>query len=524
MQTDTLEFHQSYWEESTQPILFPALDADITADVVVVGGGIAGLSVAYTLSRKHMNVVVIDNGPLGRGETGRTTAHIANALDDRYTEIEKIFGEEKARLAADSHTAAIGFIEDVVKNEGIACDFLRVPGYLFLHPSDQLSTLENERAATNRCGIQTEFLPSVPGMTLEQGPCLAFPKQAQFHPLKYIAGLADVIVRNGGKIFCNTHASEFGKNEVKANGFSIQADYIVVATNTPVNDRVTMHTKQFPYRTYVIGVTIPKGSLEPALWWDSGNKDAVWITAPYHYVRTQPYTDTHDLLICGGEDHKTGQAGKENLREEERYHLLAHWLKERFPQCEKVVSKWSGQVMEPVDTMGFIGRNPGDENVFIVTGDSGNGMTHGAIAGMLIPDLIMGRDNPWEKLYSPSRITFSVAGDFLKEVGNMAVQYLDYLTPGDVESAGDIKFGDGAIVRAGVKKIAVYKSMEGKLHAFSAVCPHLGCYVRWNGDEKTFDCPCHGSRFSCTGEVINGPAVSPLEPVEMRIEEEIKRK
>jgi Rieske Fe-S protein len=220
-------------------------------------------------------------------------------------------------------------------------------------------------------------------------------------------------------------------------------------------------------------------------------------------------------LIIGGEDHKTGQADAEEIKEEERYDLLEQWTRDRFPMITNIAYTWSGQVLEPVDMLAFIGRNPGDENIYIVTGDSGNGMTHGTIAAMLIRDLINGVENPWEKIYDPSRITLSTGIDYLREVGNMTSQYADFVTPGDIDSLNLLSREEGAIIRSGLKKVAVYKDENNVIHAFSAVCPHLGCYVHWNADEKSFDCPCHGSRFSCEGKVINGPALTDLTPLSM---------
>ena len=504
----------SYWLDSAEPLRFSPLKQNLKTEVVIVGAGIAGLSVAYCLVKAGKSVIVVDDGYIGSGETGRTTAHISNALDDRYAEIERLLGEEKCRLAAESHTEAINFIERVVREENIDCDFMRLDGYLFLHPTDRAKTLEDEYIATNKYGIRTERLQGVPGMAEETGPCLQFPGQAVFHPMKYLKGLTHYIVTHGSLIFTETHIEAIHKAGIRTQEFTIQADHIVVATNTPVNDRVTMHTKQHPYRTYVIGGLIPRGSLTPALWWDTGNIKSEWVTDPYHYVRVQPYDEEHNLLIAGGEDHKTGQADKEDLEESRRYAKLELWTRRHFPAMKELVYRWSGQVMEPVDLMAFIGKNPGDRNIYIATGDSGNGITHGTIAGMLISDLIQGRNNPWARLYDPSRITLKAAGYFLQEAGNMSLQYLDYFEAGDIKTIRELAVGQGAIVNLNGKKIAVYKDKSKVVRAFSAVCPHLGCIVRWNGDENSFDCPCHGSRFTCEGVVVNGPALSGLERID----------
>ena len=512
----TSGYSNTFWIDSVPGLKFAPFQSDLDeADIVIIGAGIAGLSVGYCLADAGRRVVILEDGYIGSGETGRTTAHIVNALDDRYTEIEKYHGEHGSRLAAQSHTAAIEFIDKTVLKEKIDCDFRRVNGYLFLHESDSIETLQNELRATHRAGIETSLLHNVPGIEFEKGPCLLFPNQAQFHPLKYIQGLAKAIIQKGGKIFTQTHVDEIRKHRVVIGDRVLKANNIVVATNTPINDMFTMHTKQFPYRSYVIGAIVPKGHIKPALWWDTGDQDSRWITMPYNYVRVQQYNDRFDLLICGGCDHKTGQADEEPSSHHDQYAVLENWARKRFPAMREIIYRWSGQVMEPLDSLAFIGLNPGDDDIYIVTGDSGNGMTHGTIAGMLIGDLINGKDNPWAKLYNPSRITLKTAGEYLKEVGSMAAQYLDFLSAGDIESAKNLEKGQGGILAVGMKKVAVYKDLSGTLHAFSAVCPHLGCVVHWNTTEKSFDCPCHGSRFSCEGKVINGPAVTDLKGIEI---------
>lgn len=508
----TSGFHDSYWTDSAAGIDAGSLNSDQQADVVIVGAGIAGISTAYTLAKAGLKVIVLEDGKIGSGETGRTTAHLVNAIDDRYSEIEKTWGAEVSRLVAESHTSAINFIEEAIRTEGIACDFQRVDGYLFLHPSDSIKTLRDEFEATRNAGISTELLPEIPGIKTE-GMALRFPNQAHFHPMKYLCALAQAVIDLGGQIYQFTHVTKIDKTGVEINSLKVTASHVVVATNSPINNTVTMHTKQFAYRTYVIAAEIPKGSVPDALWWDTGNVDAKWVAKPYHYVRTQPFNESTDLLIIGGEDHKTGQAGAEEIKEEERYDLLEQWARDHFPMITNIAYNWSGQVLEPVDMLGFIGKNPGDDNIYIITGDSGNGMTHGSIGAMLIRDLIMGEENPWTKIYDPSRITLSAGIDYLKEVGNMTGQYVDLVTAGDIESTDGLALGQGAIIRSGIKKVAVYRDEQNVVHAYSAVCPHLGCYVRWNADEKSFDCPCHGSRFSCEGKVINGPALSDLAPL-----------
>nr|MBC7612184.1 FAD-dependent oxidoreductase [Pseudopedobacter sp.] len=505
----------SFWFESAKnPIAFEKLSNDIETDILVVGGGIAGLTSAYCLAKEGRKVVLVEDGFIGSGETGRTTAHLTCALDDRYFELEKTFDQSTSKLAAQSHTAAIEWIANTVKLHHIDCHFKRVDGYLFLHPSDTKETLEKEYEATKRAGLSTEMLSAVPGIEAEDGKWgIKFPNQAQFHILLYLKGLADAFIQLGGKIYTQTKAENITKEGATANGFAVKANHIVVATNTPVNDWVTMHTKQWPYRTYVIAAKVLKGKLPYALWWDTGDHESKWVAQPYHYVRLAEYDDQYDVLIAGGEDHRTGQADDEDIKEEDRYTRLIEWTKKRFPGMEDIAYKWSGQVMEPIDSMAYIGKNPGNDNTYIITGDSGNGMTHGTLGGMIITDIIMERDNPWIDIYSPSRITLKTTSDYLQEAGNMVAQYGDWLSKADIKNVDDLKPGEGGIMSSGFKKIAVYCDEENNLHTCSAVCPHLGAILQWNADEKTFDCPIHGSRFTKEGKVINGPATSDLKKV-----------
>ncbi|MBC7383377.1 MAG: FAD-dependent oxidoreductase [Bacteroidia bacterium] len=500
--------HLSYWLYSEMMLLeFESLNADIETDVVIVGAGIAGLSVAYQLVQSGKKVVVVEDGFVGSGETGRTTAHLTNALDDRYYRLNKVFGEEKAKLIAKSHTDAIDFIEHVVQKENIKCDFTRLNGYLFLHPSDKTESINKEFEAAKNAGIDVEKLQNVPGILNEKGECVEFKNQAQFHPLKYLNGLCKAILDKGGKIYTQTHAKDINGDGIKTgDGFTIKAGYIVVATNAPVNSKYILPMKQFAYRTYVIGAKIKKDSIPMALWWDTGDHNANASIPPYHYVRIQPMNDEFDLLICGGEDHATGLADAEKIAEEQRYKLLENWARERFPM-EEVIYHWSGQVMEPIDCMAYIGKNPMDkDNIFIVTGDSGNGMTHGSLAGMLISDLINGKENIYENIYDPSRMKLRGIGVFFKEFVGGLFSYLQNKSSDTIKDISELSKDEGKIFEWQGKKCGIYRDKDDYLHIVDAECTHLKCIIKWNNDEKSWDCPCHGSRFTPDGKVINGPA------------------
>ena len=497
----------SIWMATANTPSQSRLKESIRTDICIIGAGIAGLTTAFLLGREGRSVVVVDDGMIGGGMTGRTTAHLSNAYDDRYVEIERLHGAEPSRLTAESHSAAIEKIAEIVAGEKIECDFEWLDGFLFGATPDAVELLDDELAAVHRAGLTSvEKVTRAPIDSFDTGVALRFPRQAQFHPLEYLNGLARAIMRDGGRLFGDTHATKIvGGTEARietSHGPVVTSEVVVVATNTPVNDLVAIHTKQAPYVTYAIGVRVPKGSVTRALYWDTGD--------PYHYVRLQSEND-HDVLIVGGEDHKTGQANDGN----ERFARLEQWTRERFPQMSEVEYRWSGQVMEPVDGLAFIGRNPGDaDNVYIATGDSGQGMTHGTIAGMLLTDLIQGRENRWERLYSPARLRVKSLPEYASENINVAGQYADYVTAGDIKSESELKPGDGAIMREGASKIAVFRDQSGTIHKRSAVCPHLGCVVAWNSTEQTFDCPCHGSRFSANGQVYQGPANSNLSEVE----------
>jgi glycine/D-amino acid oxidase-like deaminating enzyme/nitrite reductase/ring-hydroxylating ferredoxin subunit len=503
---------RSYWMETAPEIDASALDRDERGDVAIVGAGIAGLSTAYELSRAGRSVIVIDRGRIGNGMTARTTAHLTTEVDDRYSDLIRARGEDQARLYHASQVAAVDRIEGIAREEGIDCDFARLDGYLFAAEEAHRKQLEEEFDSCRTLGVEVEWAERAPVPGVDTGKALRFAAQGRFHPTRYLAGLARAIRDRGGSLYSNTaylsHQEREGGVVLETEGGAkIQCRAAVFATNSPVNTKVTVHTKQVPYRTYVIAGRLPKGHATDALVWDT------WQTRGsdefYHYVRLQPLGDDADLLIVGGEDHRSGEADDMN----ERFARLESWTRKRFPEFRKVDYRWSGQVMETTDFMPFSGRNPGEANVYIHTGDSGIGITHGVAGALTIAPLILGRESRFAELFDPDRKpTGSIPSirEFATGVAGAIRNFTEYVRPGDVASVDELQPGKGAVVREGLHKIAAFRRKDGTLSRRSAACTHMGCIVQWNPLECCWDCPCHGSQFAAEGEVLNGPATRPL--------------
>ena len=499
----------SFWYDDIGLEKRPALTANTKCDLLVVGSGIAGLSTAYEAARWGWKVVVIDRAEtIGGVMTPRTTAHLATELDDYYHYLIKAVGQDDARTYHESQVAAVNRIEAICADERIDADFARLDGYLVPAEAAHASDLQDEYDACRAIGVDVEWADRAPVSLPDGTRALRFPGQGRFHPLKYVRGLIGAIEGRDGRIYGSTvyvdHREEDDSVTVETEGgLAIRARAAVFATNSPVNDKVAIHTKQVPDRTYVIAGPVPEGSVADALIWDT--------LEAYHYVRLQPL-DGEDLLIVGGEDHRTGEA----TDMDDRFQRLEKWTRERFPSFGEVRHRWSGQVMEPVDYMPYSGRNPGNRNIYVHTGDSGQGMTNGVAGALNIAALLFGQKAHFAGVLDPSRKpkAGTSLADFVTGRADDVKNLSEYVTGGDVGSVDEIKPGDGAIVRRGLAKIAAYRDKDGKLIERSATCTHVGCLVHWNPLETCWDCPCHGSQFQPDGSVINGPAIRPLAEVD----------
>ena len=495
---------RSIWSD-TQPRSYDTRPGPET-DVCVVGAGIAGLTTAYELARRGIRVAVLDDGPLGGGETGRTSAHLASAVDEHFTELESKFGVEGAKLVHESHATAIDYIETTARDLGIECAFQRVDGFLFPQPGhDAERELDQELAAAQRAGLSVSRVASVPLPGVDLGPALKYARQAEFHPMAYLEGLAAAIVQLGGAIHTHVRVDAIEPGEplrVKLDGGrTLLCRTVVDATNATITSPLKLTIRQAAYRTYMLGFAIPAGSVPHGLYWE--------LADPYHYIRIAQGEGDRETLIIGGEDHRVGQGAPDTAWAD-----LEAWTRKYLPFVGEVTHRWSGQVIEPVDGLAHIGKSPDLDHVYVVTGDSGNGLTHGTIAGLLIPDLIQGRPNAWATLYDPGRSHLSSLGTLVHEAASSSKPYTDWLRRGDVHALDEIPRGQGAVIRRGLHFVAAYCDEAGTCHLRSATCPHLRGVVHWNAGEKTWDCPCHGSRFDPYGRVVNGPATSDLATVD----------
>ncbi len=490
---------KSLWVETAEKVKFPPLAGHIDADVAVVGGGITGLTAGILLQRAGKHVVILDNAQIAMGESGFTTAHLTRILDSRYYELIRDFGEEKAKLTAESKRAALDQIESLTRDYNIQCDFKRVDAFLYSEHHDDTEEFDQEINALSRVGISAERQSTAP-LPFMTTKAIRIPNQAQFHPRKYMLKLAEEFVKLGGTIHEHTRVVDVHDGEpchVDTENGKVTAAQVIVSANVPVVNWVFLHTKIAAYRTYAFCAPLHK-ALPTALFWD--NLD------PYHYIRTYDSKEGN-YVIVGGEDHKTGT----QTDTEACFKKLEHYARERL-EIGNITYKWSGQIIEPVDGLPYIGLNSLCQHVYVSTGYSGNGMTFGTLGAMILTDLIMGRKNQWSPLYEATRLhpTASLS-NFVSENIDVPMHLIgDRLAKDETESLNHIKRNEGKLITIDGHKIAACRDSNDVLHTRSAVCPHMGCYVKWNNAESSWDCPCHGSRFDPEGKVCNGPAVQDL--------------
>lgn len=496
-----------YWIDSVSLPEFPQLERDENANVVVIGGGITGVTAAYLLKRAGCRVILLERGRCATLDSGHTTAHLTHVLDTPLHALVDTFGGDNARAAWEASKAAIDQIATNISRERIDCEFRTVPGFLHAPISGEdggSEFLKKDAEIADHFGFPARFVESVP---LMNRPGVEFGNQALFHPRKYIGGLLRTIPGDGSAVFEHSAVEEITERPltVRSGRARVRCDYVVIATHTPLRGHsammaaILLQTKLFLYTSYVVGAKIARGVVPDAMFWDTSD--------PYHYLRVDHHRD-HDYVIFGGCDHKTGQE-TDTLSV---YRELERVLKTLLP--DTVADRhWSGQVVETPDGLPYIGETA--ENQFAATGFSGTGMTFGTLGGMMAADAYLERDNPWKELFSPARKAIrSGKLDYAKENAD----YPYYLVRGWLSHAEDdsvqaVGRGEGKILSLDHHKVAAYRDEEGHVTLLSPVCTHLRCIVRWNAAEKTWDCPCHGSRFKATGEVIAGPAEEDLRKI-----------
>lgn len=471
-----------------------------TADCLVVGGGITGLTVALLLQQSGKRVVLVDAHQVGFGSTGGTSAHINTFADTSYSEAESAFGKEGAQLFADAIQEGFDLIKSNVDSLKIDCDFEYKPGYVYAENEDEVKLLNELYEGAINVGVPVKYTEEVPTPVSFQ-KALVWDGQAQFHPIKYLEGLLQAFLAAGGVILENTlitgvetadaiHTATSGAGEIRAKS-------VIYATHMPPNINL-FNFECAPYRSYVMAVKLNSDKYPDALVYDTQE--------PYHYVRTH-VVDGEQLLLVGGQDHKTGHDDPEKA-----FADLEKYIRQYY-DVSSVKYRWSSQYYVPVDGLPYIGQMPmAADGIYCATGYNGNGMMLGSIAGQILSDLIQEKPNKYTDLFRPSRVkpvdSFS---EFVKENADVAYRFVaDRFGVHKSDSLKSLKPGAGKVVEVDGEKIAAYKDEAGLIHALSPVCTHAGCIVNWNGEEKSWDCPCHGARFDIDGKVLTGPATMNL--------------
>jgi glycine/D-amino acid oxidase-like deaminating enzyme/nitrite reductase/ring-hydroxylating ferredoxin subunit len=502
--------HESYWLATTPRTHYSALKKPLSFDVAIIGGGITGLTTAFLLKQAGKSVAVIDSHSIASGESGHTTAHLTELIDTRYYDVIAKFGKEKAKEVAAASHESIKKIKEIIEHLSISCDFKQIPGFLYTERKSDRSELKRELEALHQIGVHAKWENEAP-LPFRTWGAIHLPNQASFHPRKYLLAIAEAIHGNGSHVFENTQAFEMIDGDpcqITCKAGRIIARDLIVTTHSPSANKVLLHTKLAAYRTYAVAGTLKHTPRLDALYWDTQD--------PYHYIRNQD-----SVWIIGGEDHKTGMKTDANSS----FINLKEYVQSRFG-WQELQYRWSGQVLEPIDGLPYIGLNPLSEHLYVATGFSGTGMTFGTVAAILLSDLILNRVNSWAELFNPSRIKpLSTLRTYITENKDFPLCFIkDRLMPSDVESLGEVHRGEGKTIRFNGKKIAVYRDLEDNIHGLEPECTHLGCHVRWNNAEASWDCPCHGSRFDVEGNVINGPATQNLNQVSLHSKKHQQKK
>jgi glycine/D-amino acid oxidase-like deaminating enzyme/nitrite reductase/ring-hydroxylating ferredoxin subunit len=498
--------HESYWVASTPETAYPELSSAVEVDVAVVGAGITGVTAAVLLKRAGKRVALLDSKRIVCGATGYTTAKVTSGHGAAYGTLTDAFGEEGARTYAESNQAAIERIEELGPGAGIDCDFERKDNYVFAQSPEERTQLEQEAEVMQRLGLPASFVTETP-LPFEVAGAVRLENQAQFHPRKYLLGLAETIPGDGSHVFENTRARFVNQGDpcvVETERGNIRAAEVVVATHMPFMDRGLFFAKAHPHRSYAVAAPIDPAQAPDGMFINAGT--------PTRSMRT--IRDGERLLIqAGGQGHKPGLAGDEP----ERYEALEAFLREHWPDAGPVEYRWSTQDYMSADRVPYVGRlTRRSKHVFTATGYSKWGMTAGTVAAELIADAVLGRENPWAELYDSKRLDVRASvGKLVKENASVGLRFFTQrLSRGERRRPEDLANGEGALLRLGGLKRAVYKDDEGTVHVLSPVCGHLWCYVEWNAAERSWDCPCHGSRYAGDGRAIQGPTVHDLRRVD----------
>jgi len=503
----------SIWkEESGKCPVFPALDKDVETEVLIIGGGITGLTLATLLNDAGIHSMLVEATHISNGTTGLSSCHLTTESDRQYRKIYKDFGEETTGMVARSRAQSIEFIEQLIKNKKIDCDFKRVSGYLYANTPEEIAELESEYRHAGYVGLPVELTDEI-DLPFPVAKALKFENQAVFNAQSFLGGLAEQLVNSKCQIFENTRVTNIREDRglftVSANGVTIKALKVVMATHIPLFFNV-LQTLAFPYISYVIAAAV-EDDIPQHLYWDMDD--------PYHYIRSTEFNGKN-YLIVGGADHKVGH-------EEEtsgRFRELEAYARKHF-NVTSIDFRWSAEFFESADGLPFIGESPFSKNLYVATGFSGDGLVYGPMAALIINDLIQGKTNPYYDAYDSTRITIAASmADFFKEnIDNMRSFVADKFKGAAQESPEHLAPGEGKILNLNGEKAAVAKDAQGEVHAVSPVCTHLKCNVHYNNAEQTWDCPCHGSRFAIDGSVVYGPAVNPLEKKEITADTENKR-